>query len=386
MYGKIFKTWLSIVVICIIGLFCVSIIVDPIDILEMPIWKGINNCKIKQNSYLDVFKPYQVIDKDYKVIFIGTSRVYVGMRPSLEKYKDEEVYNFGCSSLSLVNMEKYLDYLYHVQNLEKVYLGLDLFQFSDKWYKFSPESFAQDRLDRIITIRSFSKAEWIKRIFASLEHLRLQDVLIPTIKYSSDNPNGFKRFIRGWDKDRGESNNVNIKEYYSSLNSYMKTYKEYTSEEETMLILSRIYENARDNDVELIVFFNPISVDLQALIYLYGLDSELEKIKCNVTKIFGTVYDFNFVNNYTTNRQEYFYDASHYNCKFGELVKKDIEQDDVNERMYILRNNDIESQLSSQRTLKQLWLDSNSEYLNSMKIRLTKGKIEAADFKFFVGF
>ena len=46
-------------------------------------------------------------------------------------------------------MEKYLDYLYCVQKPEKVYLGLDLFQFSNQWYKFSPKSFSETRLDKI---------------------------------------------------------------------------------------------------------------------------------------------------------------------------------------------------------------------------------------------
>ena len=67
--------------------------------------------------------------KKIKVIFIGTSRIYVGMAPSLDGYADNEVYNLGISALSLVDTEKYLDFVYEIHKPEKIFLGLDFFSF-----------------------------------------------------------------------------------------------------------------------------------------------------------------------------------------------------------------------------------------------------------------
>ena len=100
----------------VLGIFCVVFLVagvawmiDPIELWEAPIIRGFNHIKPKQGSFLDVFKPFQVVRHAPEIVYIGTSRVYVGFRP------EENAYNMGGSSLSLPDMRAYLRFIYSCQ-------------------------------------------------------------------------------------------------------------------------------------------------------------------------------------------------------------------------------------------------------------------------------
>ena len=89
----------------VLGIFCVVLLlagtawlIDPIELWESPVIRGFNHIKPKQASFLDVFKPFQVRRHAPEIVYIGTSRVYVGFRP------EENAYNMGGSSLSLSDM------------------------------------------------------------------------------------------------------------------------------------------------------------------------------------------------------------------------------------------------------------------------------------------
>ncbi len=334
-----------------------------------------------------MFKPYQLASNNYKVIFVGTSRVYVGMKPVYRGFRDDSVYNFGFSSLSLINTEKYLDYIYQTQKPEKVFLGLDLFQFSKKWYSFSPKTFSEERLEWIGLINDVPLIKGFKYLFALKDNLELKDVLQPTFDASNKNCNTSKYFVRGWDKSRGAASGINKKEYYASINSFAKTYSEYEYQDEALLTLNNIKEKAKRNNVQLIVFFNPISVDLHALLNIYGLDEELERVKREVVDCFGIVYDFNFVNECTINRQEFYYDASHYNYKFGELIKEDIAFGKSSMRMHVLSSKDIYLKLKEQKILKKKWVNENKAYLDVLNQKLYRKKVlKLGDMKEYLGF
>ena len=128
-YKKIFWSTIILIVCILSSIFCATIMVDPLGIVKAPTIKGFNNYKVEQGYYLDMWKPYQFKDMSTKVVYIGTSRVLLGFRNHEVGYKDNEVYNLAFNSLSLAEMENYLKFAYKVHKIEKVYIGLDFFQF-----------------------------------------------------------------------------------------------------------------------------------------------------------------------------------------------------------------------------------------------------------------
>lgn len=328
-YKKYFITSVLMISIWIIFLYSASVIIDPIGIFNSPVIKGINNYKIHQANYLDTFKTYQIVENQPEVIFIGTSRVYVGWYPSLEGYRDDKVYNLGGSSLSLKDIKQYLHLAYKTCHPKEVYCGLDFFHFGKENCNTNRLGFEQERLDNVrknIIVRKFS---------AICDSMKLQKTLYDTVMASRQFPDKEELFIRGWDRLRG-SQEINRVEYQHELNSYKQTYNNYSYSPDSMRYLKEIFEEAKLHDVKLYLFFNPVSIDMHKLLISYGHKSELEKIKNEVADIVGIVYDFNFENPYLT-KENLFYDSSHYNMKFGELIKRAIKTGKETDYMRIIK-------------------------------------------------
>lgn len=381
-YEKFCKIWLCIIVVGISSIFLSSIIVDPIDILSTPIIRGINNYKSKQDSYLDVFKPYQIVRNKPDVVFIGSSRVYYAWDAKLDGFKNEKVYNLGFSSLPLDNMDKYLDFVYKVHKPQKIFIGLDLFQFSKETYNNPKRNFSQNRLDRLSTK---TKNEIL---FESLkENFQVSHLIGRTIKDSFKHKNDIEIFERGWYASRGNCLFPNKESYYSSINGYINNYSNFSYEPKSMLFLESILTNAKKNNVETYVFFNPISVDLLALIKIFELDNDLNRIKKQVTNIFGIVYDFNYINPYTLNREKFFYDASHSNKIFGSIQKTDILLGEDTYRMKVLTPYTIDTKLHEEIYTNNQWFEDNYEYISYLKTTLGKSDhLVQGKLKKFIGF
>ena len=356
MYKKIVKLWGLIVLIGMIGIFLVGIVVDPLELLGMPIINGINNSKVKQGSCLDVFKPYQVIKYKPEVVFIGSSRVKNACKPTLYGYDDDKVFNFAFNALSLKNMEKYLDFIYKVSEPKKIFIGLDFFQFGEENFKSGGGNFSENRLN----------------ILSSTN-----------VKDSFKHKNKIVRFERGW-REQG-SNNINVEDYYNYMNSFAKQYDEWNYSREALEVFNRIIEKARTKNVDVIVYFNPISVDLIALIYACGLENELASIKEKVVKITGKVYDFNYINTYTCSRKEYFIDPSHCKNNFGEIIKSDICLDKNTDRMVILNSDNIQNSLFIEANENKIWLKNNFQYINFLRGKINnKTRIKDNELKKYI--
>ena len=381
-YKKMALTWGLLVSSCLVSIFILSTIIDPIDILGTPLIKGLNNCKVNQVNYLDIFKPYQVVKYDPKVLFVGSSRVYCALEPKLDGYEDQKVYNFAFSALSLKNMEKYLDFVYAVSKPEKVFIGLDFFQFSKENFNDVKNNFSQKRL----SILSQNNKELIV-LESYKENFQVSYLILNTIKNSFKDKKNVDVFQRGWDSFRGGSEFVNQKEYYTSMNSYMKFYSEWEYEPEAIKSFKRIVDKAKYNDVKIFVFFNPISVDLISLIKLNGLEDDLLQIKKDVVEIVDVIYDFNFINDYTINRFDLYYDASHSNMKFGKLVKKDILAGVDTERMKILNRDCIVDKLIKEKEMNDKWFYDNLKYISYLERKVkSKEKVVQGEISEFIGF
>ena len=94
----------QVIIFIVIGiclLFTILYFVDPISIWGMEKINGFNHYKIHQREYLDVFKPYEVERIQPNIVWIGSSRVFVGFQMN----EMEKEYNMGTSSLTLPDIK-----------------------------------------------------------------------------------------------------------------------------------------------------------------------------------------------------------------------------------------------------------------------------------------
>ena len=363
-YRKFSKIWLMCTIVSFTFFCALAYIIDPVEFFGTKKLNGINHYKVKEINYLYTCKPYQVLRMSPEVVFIGTSRIYVGWKPSLAGNNDMSVYNLGCDSLSLKNTEYLLDMVYNNSKPKYVFLGLDFFQFDGNHYYKTREGFSREKAEVLSSKNS------VKYNFALLKDvIGTNSTIIDTFKSSYKNENEKVLFIQGWARYRGEFKGTSKKGFYGDLNEYKKLYKNWSYDKEAIKCVERIVNKAKMNNIKLYVFFNPLSQDLRSMIYSLNLNNNMDKIKKEITKINGVVYDFNFSNEITNNRSNYV-DASHYNANVGELMKKTILANESNDMCLILTTSNVDKLLEKEEKLYFNWEKKNREYVDELRINM----------------
>lgn len=377
-YRKFCKIWWGCVVIGIILMSAALIAVDPIGLFNTPRIKGFNHNKVKESSYIYMFKPYQVKRADAKVILIGTSRVYVGMQSTIAGYKDEQVYNLGCGNLSLKNAESLLDYVYADNTPEAVFIGLDFFQFSKEYYEDMPSGYSEQRLRNLA-----GASENRVLLEAFKDSFNVISTVIPTVKSSIKNQEESDAWVRGWHKQWGSLRENNKGGFYTELDINVVRYGNFDLDERAFQTLERIAKKSREKGVKLYVFFNPLGCDLRSMIYSLKLNDEMGLVKTRVANIFGKVYDFSFVNHMTINRKDYL-DASHFNDSVGEKMKANMLADKDSDICFILTPENVETMLTKEDAAYYKWAEKNKKYVDELARKTrAREKIEEGEFDMY---
>lgn len=366
-----FMIWL--IILSVFTLTVISYIVDPIGVWGTSNRIGINNYKIHQGNYLDVFKPYEVVRTKPKVIWIGSSRVYVGFQMD----ENEREYNMGASSLNLPDIKEYLRFIYHIQTPRKVYLGLDLFQFSNKSYRLVRNGYSSFRLNKVSEKGMGALLMKSKDAFGTIKEVPM--TVWQSIRHCDSQP----IFECGWDRRRGNAKNINQQEFYAYVTSFRKDYDDFLYTENAMDCLKDILAEADENNVEIVLFFNPVTVDLQALQHITEHDKDFYHVKQEVAAI-HPVYDFCWVNQYTVDRQGWFYDASHYRAVYGDICRAAMNGKD-NGSARLLTANNVNQELEQEDILFDNWKKNNIAYYDVLKEK-SKGKIPVGSLKEYIGF
>lgn len=308
---RLVSLWLFVVGIGLFIFWGSLIAVDPLGIWHFPIIRGFNNYKVSQPAHLDFFKPYEYRMIKPDVVFLGSSRVYVGLCPDDYPDKSVKVYNMGMSSLSIRDAYQYLKFMIKVHKPKKVYLGLDFFQFDSNNFGDSRRGFSQERLDKISS-NGFSYIT-----FKLHETAGLRRMIKPTVLKSRKETNTIL-FNKGWDVIRGSALEVNEEAYVHTMMSFFKTYQQFSLCDESFICLEKIIETAREEEIDIVLFFNPISADLLSIIWATGQQYNFRNVKKRLAEV-ASYYDFAFINSLTKDKSS-FYDASHYREATGEVI------------------------------------------------------------------
>lgn len=381
---KRFTAWFIGISISLMMCVCAAlVIIDPLGMFNIVNIQGFNHYKGIQNRYIDVWKPYEIRDKKPDIIFIGSSRVGHVIDPRVYK-ADAVVYNAGFNGVSLKHLNQYINMIYSIKKPKKIYLGLDFFQFDEFSFSMNKNKygFSSERINNIVNkddIIFFYKLKDTlgidkKHLYTVLKNSRQKENI------SSEHINGYYNY------DNNINMHINKKAYYMALSQYTKSYKKWTYSNDAMECFQQIVNDAKKNNVELVVYFNPISIELLSLMEINNVYDDLERVKRKVTSICGVAYDFNFVNKDITNKK-YFVDASHANRLYGNIIIRDLKNKKDSTNMLVLTRKNINNQLKKERKNFVEWKKKNSKYYASMEKKL-KGnkKVKIGDFKEFIGF
>lgn len=276
-------------------------------------------------------------------------------------------------------MREYLRFAYKIHKPKKLFIGLDLFNFSKTNYKKRKVGFSQERLDNI---NNFSNVYYSTKETLQLNKSILKNTLIKSYK----DKNAELTFYNGWFIREDDAPEIVEEGYYFNINSYIDSYKKFEYTEEAVDCLQSIVQEAEGLGIETYIFFNPINADIRNIIYSCGHGEEVGNIKKVIVSRIGKVYDFNFNNSYTENRKLY-YDCSHYSPKMGEYVKADIMGGQDTEWMHILTADNIEKHLADDYAEYQEWASKNTEFVNLINQKINNNsKIEVGEFKDVLGF
>lgn len=376
-----FVNWFTGISISLIIVISAALcIIDPLGIFNIVNIKGFNHYKKIQVSYMDVFKPYEIQEKKPDIIFIGSSRVCRSIDP-IALHTGDVVYNAGFNTLTLKDMDTYLDMVYKIKKPKKVYIGLDFQQFDEAELKLHRTGFSLERVQNITT------KDNIICLYKLKDTIGIGgENIISVIEDSNRNINEPASFFNGYNYEYNKNLKINSRWFYSTFNIYNNIYSKWKYSKRAMAHFRNIVKKAKKNNVELIVYFNPVSIELMNLMRIYKIDDDLEKVKKEVTYVCGIVYDFNFVNKYVTNKK-YFMDGSHCNRLYGDIIIKDLKNKKNSKSMLVLTKENVEFQLKKERNSFTGWRKKNSKYYASMEKKL-KGnkKVKVGDFKKFIGF
>ena len=133
-YRSINLIILIVTSISIIFAFLVNYAVDPFGLFGTPTIKMVNLCKPEKKNHERMFKAAEIVSQKPNAIFLGTSRVRVGLNPDhyLSFFPGHKAYNLGISSGSMYDLLRYFQHtLYNNSDLRHVIIGIDIYSFSE---------------------------------------------------------------------------------------------------------------------------------------------------------------------------------------------------------------------------------------------------------------
>ena len=336
------------------GLEWLLYVMDPVGIWGAPIRVGRNQCKIRQELFTDIFKPYEYARYRPDILYIGTSKVQAGFAA-----EEPGSYNFSMPGFPLSDMREYLRFAYRVHKPKKIYLGLDLISFSQDIYfkrgENAKPSFSEMRLD-MIAMGPLTAHLWAWK--DSLPMIKYVPEVWEVSRTQRERP---PLHEKGWFRDHGAVTEVQPEIYYEVFNATnlrTRYYKDFQYAPEAMESLKGILEEAKAAGVEIQLFFNPMNVDERTVVWLNGHEPKWNWIKEEVATL-QPVYDFDFLNPETLDIRRNYFDFVHYNRTLGDQVKHVLATGETEGIAYLLDRENVGRIVREEERAYERWREEN---------------------------
>lgn len=261
-------------------LIVLEVVIDPFNYFSDEKNKTLldlkNKLARKKNTYL-----YRLIEYErnpHPVIILGDSRAQRLMPEFFEEVNGEKVANLAAGAGSLQDVIKIFWDLTSANKLSKVYIGIAIEGYSGTLLK--------DRVSAALEIKNSAPLYLMNKFTIENTLLILKSKLFNQHVEFETPPFSREAF---WQYE------LNQESRYLSNYSYPKNYYHE---------LKKISSYCSKNNIKLLFFISPTHTELQNKISEFKLNKEYEKFK-NDVKTFGDLYDFNWPNIITDNKNNF---------------------------------------------------------------------------------
>ncbi|MCG8014591.1 MAG: hypothetical protein JAY97_00090 [Candidatus Thiodiazotropha sp. 'RUGA'] len=356
------------------------------------------NGKLKHidSKAVKIFKPYDVIDKDPSTVIIGNSRNYYSFSP--EHTGKNSAYNLSFPGIGIAQIRALYEHILKAEiTIDELVITLD--SFCDPLTIRSISNSLDDRVlisDDNPQIRTLvNKVLFYLSLDASYTSYR--NIRKPKDNYMSVDGRAVKfneyNYLRnGPGNALIERESRNIFQRVNRTNSIKATsYTDYKKQCETSN-LDFIINSTIENNIKVNFFLNPVNARYwEIYAYFDGLSSYVhypkkliqEKLKniAEEKQYLFEGYDFLRLNAFTleplsysdSEERTYWYESSHYNLAFGNIVLSNIFNEDFKRTQLVanLKEVDLDRDFEIQKSLLQVWRENNpelkKEILNSIE-------------------
>jgi len=324
---KIWKIFLVAFVVLLVlavgGLYSFQLVVDPFGVWGGPQIAGFNNYKSVQDKNERLWKIYEYYHLEPDVAFFGSSRINYCTPAKWPGVPDEKVFNFGLNAAHIPEESYYFNYALEAHQPKIAAVGLDLLQFSAV-YNDPHEGYSEERLQMVAgspLTAFFYKSRETVLSFDAIE--RSFDVM----EASEERPDDVYH-VRGWDTQRLQKKWATPRAKFRQqlFRYHTRTYRRYRPEPENFDLFAGMIKKAKELDVKVVLYIHPVHADF---LVSYDVNQKWklsEQFKRQLVK-HGPVWDFNYVNDISRDRDNY-QDPSHFVAAVAEKFVKVLAQDE----------------------------------------------------------
>ena len=272
----------------------------------------------------------------YDTLFLGNSRVFGGLDPRNSSLSQHSVYNAGLPHANIYEIEKIFNYARSRNKLDKVIIGLDLGQFSEKRDvsgDFDRSLFA-GKIPYFVSY--YSNLFSITHFFDSLEII--QHNFKNEIAQNSEPQivDGFNIRQSNYQQKKPQKQFINYARSFTSNENYL----DFNYTQERINILRKIITECRQEEIEIQLFISPVhawQLEFMEASKIFSLfeswkkdlvDLIAEDALKNADKSPIFLWDFSGYNIITTEpvpsnsktQMQWFNDPSHYKKEVGDIV------------------------------------------------------------------
>lgn len=284
--------------------------IDPYKVIKKENSPKLNELKseISYKINYPLFKLQEFVNDPTDIIILGDSRANKLNSDLFERLTEENTLNLAYGGGTLPEIVETFWILTKTHKLKQVYIGINFELFN--------------------SLNGRSRVNEANRIRESLASYL-------TSKYSIKSTFLILKSLLTSKKIEIEKPPFNKEEFWRyQLNTTIPNfYKDYKYPIQFYTHLKEISDYCKQNTIDLIFFIPPTHTELQDKIRYFNLEKENEKFISDLRSLKTTLYDFNFANNLTRNKNN-FTDPFHFNDSIAKIVTKIIVGDSLSTKKY----------------------------------------------------
>jgi hypothetical protein len=297
-------------------LITIEALIDPFNYFSAEKNKEMQNIKEdisqKVNPYLYKFIQYD--ENPCSTIILGDSRIALLSPSFFEDNVTGTISNLAFGGGSLQDAIETFWYVCKKHDIKKVYIGISIETYSG--------TLLRNRATPSIKIKNFFLSYLLNRYTFESTMLICKKKLFNAQIDINKPP---------FSKDEFWQNQLNWEARYLKNYSYPKNY--YND-------FKKIERYCSEKNIKLVFVLSPTHTDLQNKIHEFHLEKENEKFMQDICS-FGDVYDFNYPNNITNNKNN-FTDPFHHSDSISKIVVKEITTNNIKYAKFTSQNKKID--------------------------------------------